>query len=99
MAGSLYLIYGSVHFDLTSGKTSLYLLQIVKGKNSSIHERKIKFVKKSKVTNDLKSEEVRFIFCFVFVLLFIYLFFVYIKLWQNKASQLKTLDTYTYLCK
>ena len=44
-------------------------------------------MKKSKVTNDVKSEEVSFLFIY------------YFKIWQNKASQLKTLDTYTYLCK
>ena len=62
VAGSLYLIHWSVYVDLTSGKTSLFLLQIVKGKNSSIDQRKIEFVKKSKVTNDIKSEEVSFLF-------------------------------------
>ena len=50
---------------------------------SSTDQRKIEFVKKSKVSNDKKSEEVSF--------LFIYYYF--------KPSQLKTLDTYTYLGK
>ena len=58
VAGPLYLIYWSVYANFTSGKTSLCLLQIVKGKNSSIDQRKTEFVKKSKVTNGIKSEEV-----------------------------------------
>ena len=63
-AGSLYLIHWSVYVDLASGKTSLCLLQIVKEKNSSIDQRKTEFMKKSKVTNDVKSEEVSFLFIY-----------------------------------
>ena len=51
---------------MTSGKTLLCLPQVVKGKNSSTDERKIDFVKKSKVTNDVKSEEVSFLFIYYF---------------------------------
>ena len=65
-AGSLYLICWSVYVDLTSGKTSLCFPQIVKGKNSLIDQRKIEFVKKNKVTNDVKSEEVSFLFIHYF---------------------------------
>ena len=50
---------------------------------SSTDRRKIEFAKKSKVSNDEKSEEVSF--------LSIYYYF--------KPSQLKTWDTYTYLGK
>ena len=65
-AGSLYLIYWSVYVDLTGGKTSFYLPEIVKEKNSSIDQRKIEFVKKSKVTIDVKSEEISFLFIYYF---------------------------------
>ena len=65
-AGSLYRIYWSVYVDLTGGKTSFYLPEIVKEKNSSIDQRKIEFVKKSKVTIDVKSEEISFLFIYYF---------------------------------
>ena len=55
-------------------------------KSKELDQRKIEFVKKSKVTYDGKSEEVSFLFIYYFK-------------WHNKASQLKTLDTYTFLCK
>ena len=55
---------------------------------SSIDQRKFEFVKKSKVSNDEKSEEVSFLFIYDFK-----------RLWHNKPSQLKTLDTHTYLGK
>ena len=54
----LYLIDWSVYVNFTSGKSSLCLLQIVKGNKSSIDQRKTEFVKKNKVANSVKSEEV-----------------------------------------
>ena len=59
-----YIFIWFIILYFTSGNTSFCLPQIVKGKNSSIDQRKIEFVEK--VSNDVKSEEVSFFFIYYF---------------------------------